>query len=108
MKPDSFVRFLPEYKNLDELKAHYTKGGLGDVKVKQFLYQVIEDELTPIREKRKYYENHIEEVLEIYRKGSEHAREVAQATLDRVRDAIGINYFNDKDFIDYYKNKFKK
>ncbi|MBR4270391.1 MAG: tryptophan--tRNA ligase [Clostridia bacterium] len=108
VKPDSFVRFLPEYKNLDELKAHYTKGGLGDVKVKQFLYQVIEDELTPIREKRKYYENHIEEVLEIYRKGSEHAREVAQATLDRVRDAIGINYFNDKDFIDYYKNKFKK
>jgi len=108
VKPDSFEKFLPEYKNLDELKAHYKKGGLGDVKVKNFLSSVLNELLDPIRERRKYYENHLEEVLEIYRKGSEHAREVAQATLKKVRDAIGINYFDDKEFLEYYKNKFKK
>ena len=107
VRPDSFKKFLPEYKSLDELKAHYKRGGLGDVKVKNFLCDVLNDLLDPIRERRHYFEAHLDEVLEIYRQGSLHAREVAQRTLKRVRDAIGINYFDDKEFLAYYKNKFK-
>lgn len=91
---EHFVKYLNEYKNLDELKAHYTKGGLGDVKVKKFLFAVLEDILTPIREKRAYYEQHLELVDKILVDGSKKAREVAKNTLNKVRDAIGINYFN--------------
>ena len=83
-----------EYKNLDEMKEHYKKGGLGDVKVKLFLYNVIERTLTPIREKRKYYEDRIDEVYKMLEEGSNDARKVAQETLNNVRNAIGINYFN--------------
>lgn len=91
---EHFVKYLNEYKNLDELKAHYTKGGLGDVKVKKFLFAVLEDILIPIREKRAYYEQHLELVDKILVDGSKKAREVAKNTLNKVRDAIGINYFN--------------
>lgn len=91
---EHFKKYLSEYKNLEELKAHYRKGGLGDVKVKKFLFQVIEDILTPIREKRAYYEEHIDEVYKILEDGSKKARMVAKETLDRVRAAIGINYFD--------------
>jgi tryptophanyl-tRNA synthetase len=90
---EHFKKFLPEYRNLDELKNHYKKGGLGDVKVKLFLFNILDELLTPIREKRKYYENHKEEVYRILKDGSEVARKVAKETLKRVRKAIGIEYF---------------
>ena len=90
---DHFKKYLPEYKNLDELKAHYEKGGLGDVKVKRFLYDVIEDTLTPIRSKRKYYEGNIDLVLDILKKGSVKANEKANETLKRVKRAMLIDYF---------------
>jgi len=91
---EHFEKYLPEYKNLEELKNHYRSGGLGDVKVKKFLYEVLEEFLTPIREKRAYYEEHLDLVYKILKDGSKKAREVARDTLDRVRDAIGINYFD--------------
>ena len=90
---DHFKKYLPEYKNLDELKAHYEKGGLGDVKVKRFLYDVIEDILTPIRSKRKYYEENIDLVLDILKKDSVKANEKANETLKRVKRAMLIDYF---------------
>ena len=90
---DHFKKYLPEYKNLDELKAHYEKGGLGDVKVKRFLYDVIEDTLTPIRSKRKYYEENIDLVLDILKKDSVKANEKANETLKRVKRAMLIDYF---------------
>ena len=92
--PEHFAKYLPEYKNLDELKEHYKRGGLGDVKVKKFLINVLEDILEPIREKRKYYENNIEEVYNMLNEGSKKARLVVKDTLNRVREAIGLNYFN--------------
>ena len=90
---EHFKKYLPEYNNLDELKAHYERGGLGDVKIKKFLINVLEDILEPIREKRKYYEEHLDLVYKILEDGSKKARLVAQKTLNEVRDAIGINYF---------------
>ena len=83
-----------EYKNLDELKAHYEKGGLGDVKVKRFLYDVIEDTLSPIREKRKYYEKNIDLVYDILKEGTKKAEKKANETLKKVRKAMLIDYFN--------------
>lgn len=91
---EHFAKYLPEYKNLDELKAHYKRGGLGDVKVKKFLYAVIEDFLQPIREKRAYYEEHLDLVYKMLEEGSKNARKVAQETLKEVRKAIGLNYFD--------------
>lgn len=92
-RPDHFERFWPEYKNLDELKAHYQRGGLGDVKIKKFLNQVLQDELAPIRERRKQWEAHLPEVYEILKKGTEKARTVAAQTMHDVRAAMKINYF---------------
>lgn len=92
-KDEDFAEFLPEYKNLDELKAHYQRGGLGDVKVKKFLNNVIQKELTPIRERRKMWEQKTPEVYEILRKGSLEAKEVAAKTLENVKRAMKINYF---------------
>lgn len=92
-KDEDFAEFLPEYKNLDELKAHYQRGGLGDVKVKKFLNNVIQKELAPIRERRKLWEQKTPEVYEILRKGTMEAKEVAAQTLDNVRKAMKINYF---------------
>lgn len=92
-KDEDFAEFLPEYKNLDELKAHYQRGGLGDVKVKKFLNNVIQKELAPIRERRKLWEQKTSEVYEILRRGSFEAKEVAAQTLHNVRNAMKINYF---------------
>ena len=90
---EHFKKYLPEYKNLDELKAHYEKGGLGDVKIKNFLYDVIEDTLTPIREKRKYYEENIDLVYYILKEGTSKAEKKASDTLKRVKKAMLIDYF---------------
>ena len=92
-KDEDFAEFLPEYKNLDELKAHYQRGGLGDVKVKKFLNNVIQKELAPIRERRKMWEQKPPEVYEILHKGSLEAKEVAAKTLENVKRAMKINYF---------------
>lgn len=93
-KPEYFKEFLPEYQNLDELKAHYQKGGLGDVKVKKFLNNVLQSELAPIRERRKMWEQKTDKVYEILKQGSLEAKEVASQTLANVRKAMKINYFN--------------
>ena len=94
-QPEHFVEFLPDYQNLDELKAHYQRGGLGDVKVKKFLNNVMQSLLSPMRERRAQWEGRLPEVYEILKKGSEIAAETAQGTLDRVRHAMKIDYFTD-------------
>ena len=93
---EHFAKFLPDYANLDELKAHYKRGGLGDVKVKKFLNNVLQDVLDPIRERRHYWEQRIPEVYEILRAGSKEAEAAAAATLHDVREAMRINYFDDE------------
>ena len=106
-KPEHFERYLPDYANLDELKAHYTRGGLGDVKVKKFLNNIIQEELEPIRKRRKEYEKDIPEVYNILRKGTEAAREVAAQTLAEVKSAMKINYFDDVELIKAQSEKYK-
>lgn len=95
-RPEHFAEFLPEYASLDELKAHYMRGGLGDVKVKKFLNSVLQAELAPIRERRQMWEKRIPEVYEILREGSKVAEAAAAATLHDVREAMRINYFEDE------------
>ena len=102
-----FEKYLPEYKNLDELKAHYRKGGLGDSKIKNFLFAVMEEMLTPIRERRHYYEQRIEEVLDILKTGTKEASLMADETLSEVKNAMGINYFEDEKFILEQIEKYK-
>ena len=102
-----FEEFLPEYANLDELKAHYTRGGLGDVKVKRFLNEVIQEELEPIRKRRKEYEKDIPAIYEILKKGSEKAEEVAAKTLSEVKAAMKINYFDDAELIREQAERFQ-
>lgn len=94
-QPEHFAEFLPDYQSLDELKAHYQRGGLGDVKVKKFLNNVMQSLLSPMRERRAQWESRLPEVYEILKKGSEIAAETAQDTLDRVRHAMKIDYFTD-------------
>ena len=94
-QPEHFAEFLPDYQNLDELKAHHQRGGLGDVKVKKFLNNVMQSLLSPMRERRAQWEGRLPEVYEILKKGSEIAAETAQGTLDRVRHAMKIDYFTD-------------
>ena len=94
-QPEHFAEFLPDYQNLDELKAHYQRGGLGDVKVKKFLNNVMQSLLSPMRERRAQWEGRLPEVYEILKKGSEIAAETAQGTLNRVRHAMKIDYFTD-------------
>ena len=96
---EHFEKFLPEYANLDELKEHYQRGGLGDVKVKNFLNQVLQDTLGPIRTRRHEYEKNIDYVYEVLKKGTQQARERAARTLYEVKDAMKINYFDDKELI---------
>ena len=98
-RPEHFAKYLPEYSSLEELKAHYRRGGLGDVKVKKLLIAVLNETLDPIRERRHYYEARIGEVYEILREGSEKARAAAAETLEEVRAAMKINYFDDKELI---------
>lgn len=104
---DDFLEFLPDYKNLDELKDHYRRGGLGDVKIKKFLNNILQKELSPIREKRKYYEQNIPEIFDMLLKGSEDAREVGAETLKKVKAAMGINYFEDVELINKQQQKYK-
>ena len=106
-KDEQFERYLPEYKNLDELKDHYKRGGLGDVKVKKFLINVLDEELEPIRQRRHEYEKDIAYVYEVLRKGSEAAREVAAKTLHDVKEAMRINYFDDAELIAKHIEKYK-
>ena len=94
-QPEHFAEFLPDYQSLDELKAHYQRGGLGDVKVKKFLNNVMQSLLSPMRERRAQWESRLPEVYEILKKGSEISAETAQGTLDRVRHAMKIDYFTD-------------
>ena len=98
-RPEHFAEFLPEYQNLDELKTHYSRGGLGDVKVKKFLNNVLQAELAPIRERRKMWESRIEDVYDLLRVGSEKARETAASTLHDVRHAMKIDYFDDSNLL---------
>ena len=105
-RPEHFERYLPDYPNLDELKAHYTRGGLGDMKVKKFLAAIMQEELTPIRERRKEFEKDIPAVYEMLRKGCEVARAAATETLDEVRRAMKINYFDDADLIAEQAKRF--
>ncbi|MDO4976573.1 MAG: tryptophan--tRNA ligase [Eubacteriales bacterium] len=107
-KPEHFAEFWPEYANLDELKTHYERGGLGDVKVKKFLLKVLQAELAPIRERRKYWENNIPAVYEILRKGSEVAQAKAAQTLAEVKAAMKINYFDNDEWIKEQVAKFSK
>ena len=101
-----FAAFWPDYNNLDELKAHYMRGGLGDVKVKRFLNEVLQAELEPIRARRKEFEKDIPGVYEILRQGSLKAKEVAAQTLSDVKSAMKINYFEDTELINSQTEKF--
>lgn len=105
-RPEHFGRYLPDYANLDELKAHYTRGGLGDVKVKKFLAAIMQEELAPIRERRKAYEKDIPAIYDMLKKGCEVAREAAAQTLDEVRRAMKINYFDDEALIAEQAKRF--
>ena len=107
-KPEQFERYLPEYANLQELKDHYTRGGLGDVKVKKFLNDVMQEELEPIRNRRHEYEKDIAYVYDILKKGSEEAEKVAAETLAAVKDAMKINYFEDSELIAKHIAKYQK
>ena len=103
---EHFAAFLPEYKNLDELKAHYTRGGLGDMKVKRFLNEVLQSILEPIRARRKEYEKDIPAVYDILKRGSEKAERAAAATLSDVKTAMKINYFSDEELIRIQSEKY--
>lgn len=93
-KPEHFEKYLPEYKNLDELKAHYTRGGLGDMKIKKFLNAILQELLTPFREKRKELEKNPQAIFEMLRVGTEKAKAVAHKKLIQMKSNMGINYFN--------------
>lgn len=105
-KDEQFERYLPEYQNLDELKAHYMRGGLGDVKVKKFLNNVLQEELEPIRNRRKELEKDIPAVYDILKAGTEAAKEVAAKTMAEVKASMKINYFDDLDLIHAQAEKF--
>ncbi len=104
--PEHFGRYLPEYPGLDELKSHYRRGGLGDVKIKNFLNDILEETLEPIRARRKEFEKDIPGVYGMLRKGSEAARETAAATLSAVRKAMKIDYFEDNALISAQARRF--
>lgn len=105
-RPEHFELYLPEYPNLAELKAHYQRGGLGDVKVKRFLNAIMQEELTPIRERRKEFEKDIPAIYEMLKNGCEVARTAAAETLSDVKKAMKINYFDDKELIEEQVKRF--
>ncbi|MBO4788940.1 MAG: tryptophan--tRNA ligase [Lachnospiraceae bacterium] len=105
-KPEHFPKYLPDYNNLDELKDHYRRGGLGDVKIKRFLIAVLEEELAPIRARRAELQKRIPEVLEMLRQGSIEARKTAAETLAEVKDAMRINYFDDDSWVKAQTEKY--
>ena len=102
---EHFKTYWPEYNNLDELKNHYKRGGLGDAKIKNFLFEVLNNTLKPIREKRAYYEQRLEEVLQILEEGTKTANQIADKTLKEVKDAIGINYFENSNYLKELQTK---
>ncbi len=106
-KDDMFAEYLPEYSCLQELKDHYTRGGLGDVKVKKFLNNVLQEQLSPIRTRRKEWEQRIPDIYEILHKGSMEAEEVAAKTLDDVKKSMKINYFDDHALIAEQADRYK-
>ena len=103
-----FKKYLPEYENLDKLKEHYQKGGLGDVKIKKFLINVLEDTFKEFRDRRKSYEDNIEEVYKIIEEGTKKANMIANETLKEVKKAIGIDYFANDNFLKEIKKEYKK
>jgi tryptophanyl-tRNA synthetase len=105
-RKEHFEEYLPEYQNLDELKAHYTRGGLGDVKIKKFLNNVMQEELIPIRKRRAEFEKDIPAVYDILKKGTEVARATAAQTLSEVKRAMRINYFDDDELIRAQSEKY--
>ena len=107
-RDEHFERYLPDYKNLDELKAHYMRGGLGDVKVKKFLNNVLQEELEPIRQRRKEFEKDIPAVYRILEEGSKKAESVAARTLADVKRSMKINYFEDKELIEAQTQKYRE
>ena len=106
-KPEYFAEFLPEYSGMDERNEHCTRGGLGVVKVKKFLNNVMQETLEPIRNRRKELEKDIPAVYEILKKGSDEAREVAAQTLSEVKSAMRINYFDDAELIRMQSEKYE-
>ena len=104
---EHFRKYLPEYKNLEELKKKYQAGGLGDVVIKKFLNNILQEILEPIREKRKYYEEHIEEVVKVLENGTIKAREKANRTLKKVKNAMKIDYFTSDEFLNEVVEKYK-
>ncbi len=106
-RDEHFEKYLPDYKNLDEMKAHYRRGGLGDVKCKKLLIAILNEMLAPIRERRAYWENNIEEVYRILEEGSLEARRTAAQTLNEVRGAMRINYFEDRELISEQAARYK-
>lgn len=107
-KPEHFAKYAPQYANLDEMKGHYTRGGLGDGTVKKLLISILEETLAPMRERRAEFENNIPLVYDILREGSIKAREAAAKTLDDVRTAMRINYFSDEELIKAQTEKYRK
>lgn len=107
-RPEHFERHFPDYQNIEEMKAHYTRGGLGDMKVKKFLNNVLQDELEPIRSRRRELEKDIPAIYDILKEGSMRAREAAARTLDDVRRAMKINYFEDMDLINEQAKKYAR
>ncbi len=106
-RPEHFARYLPEYADLNELKAHYRRGGLGDVKVKKFLNDVLQETLEPIRKRRKEFEKDIPAIYDVLKKGSETARETAAETLSEVKHAMKIDYFDDAELIRAQTEKYQ-
>lgn len=107
-KEEHFAKYLPDYNNLDELKAHYMRGGLGDVKVKKFLYAVLEEELAPIRQRRAEFEKDIPAIFNMLKAGSQKAQAKAAKTLEEVKAAMRINYFSDEELICQQADKYKQ
>ena len=106
-KPEHFALYWPEYQNLDELKDHYRRGGLGDMKCKKFLNQILNEFLEPMRQRRHELEQDIPEIYNILKKGTEKARETAAQTMDEVRKAMRINYFDDEELIQSQVEAFR-
>ena len=104
-KNDSFSKYLPEYKNLDELKDHYKRGGLGDMKIKKFLNDILQEELRPIRERREKLEKNPEYVYNVLKEGTRKARIKASETLKEVKEAMKINYFDNDSLLYELKNR---
>ena len=106
-RPEHFERYLPDYPNLDELKAHYRRGGLGDMKCKKFLMAILQETLEPIRTRRAELEKDIPAVIDILRQGTEKAREAGAQTMSEVRSAMKLDYFNDPSFVEEQMKRFQ-